>query len=330
MNPQIATFALALGLLLSGPFQEATASDLKALPDLGGVPTTPATHADATAAVRTCTKCHDETESKPVLSILKSRHAVMADPRTPFADQACMSCHGASNAHVKGAPGANGKRTAPDVGVGKQSPTPVGARNEVCMGCHENNLRMHWKGSKHEAENVACASCHTAHAQSDPVLASTTQTEVCVACHKGRRAEMLRPSTHPLRDGQMSCSGCHNPHGSNGPRLLTQNTVNETCYTCHAEKRGPFLWEHAPVREDCTICHKPHGSVNASLLQSRVPYLCQQCHLAPQHPSSVYSGTGLPGAAIPSGAQQLLAKGCLNCHSQVHGSNHPSGVRKTR
>ena len=141
---------------------------------------------------------------------------------------------------------------------------------------------------------------------------------------------MLRPSTHPIREGKMSCSGCHNPHGSNGPKLLTKNTVNETCYTCHAEKRGPFLWEHAPAREDCTNCHKPHGSVNASLLKQRVPWLCQQCHLTAFHPSTAYSGTGLPGATLPSGAQQLLGKGCTNCHSEVHGSNHPSGVRKTR
>jgi hypothetical protein len=66
------------------------------------------------------------------------------------------------------------------------------------------------------------------------------------------------------------------------------------------------------------------------MLKARAPFLCQQCHLAQFHPSTAYSGTGLPGDAIPSGAQQLLGKNCMNCHSQVHGSNHPSGVRKTR
>ena len=279
-------------------------------------------------AIRTCTKCHDESEERPVLSILKSKHAVMADSRTPFADQACMSCHGPSHAHLQA--GADGKRSPPDVVFGHDSKTPVAKRNEVCLGCHESGMRMHWKGSRHETENLACASCHTLHTQSDPILSKLTQSEVCVTCHKGRRAEMMRPSTHPLRDGQMGCSDCHNPHGSNGPKLLVKETINETCYTCHAEKRGPLLWEHAPVREDCTICHRPHGSVNASLLKSRVPFLCQQCHIASFHPSTAYSGTGLPGPTLPSGAQQLLGKGCLNCHSEIHGSNHPSGVRKTR
>ena len=279
-------------------------------------------------AIRTCTRCHDESEEKPVLSILKSPHAVMADKRTPFADQACMSCHGPSRAHL--APPVDGKRATPDVVFGKDSKTPVPERNAACLGCHQSGMRMHWKGSRHETENIACASCHTAHSQHDPVLSKATQTEVCVTCHKGRRAEMLRPSSHPLREGLMSCSDCHNPHGSNGPKLLTKGTINETCYTCHAEKRGPFLWEHAPVREDCGTCHKPHGSVHASLLKSRAPFLCQQCHLAAQHPSTAYSGTGLPGATLPSGAQQLLGKSCMNCHSEVHGSNHPSGARKTR
>lgn len=125
----------------------------------------------------------------------------------------------------------------------------------------------------------------------------------------------------------MRCSDCHNPHGSTGPSLLARSNVNETCYRCHAEKRGPFLWEHAPVREDCSNCHEPHGSNHPSLLKNRGPYLCQQCHLAAFHPSTAYTANGLLG---PSPADQLLTRNCLNCHTEVHGSNHPSGPRFTR
>jgi DmsE family decaheme c-type cytochrome len=103
--------------------------------------------------------------------------------------------------------------------------------------------------------------------------------------------------------------------------------VNETCYGCHAEKRGPFLWEHAPAREDCAICHEPHGSNHPSLLRSRGPYLCQQCHQAAYHPSTAYTASGLPG---PAPVDQMLVRNCLNCHTEVHGSNHPSGPRFTR
>ena len=102
-------------------------------------------------AIRTCTRCHDESEEKPVLSILKSRHAVMADARTPFADQACMTCHGPSKAHLQAPPPGSARRNPPDVVFGKQSGTPVQARNEKCLGCHESGMRMHWKGSRHEA-----------------------------------------------------------------------------------------------------------------------------------------------------------------------------------
>jgi DmsE family decaheme c-type cytochrome len=284
----------------------------------------------AVQAVRTCTRCHDETDRTPVLSILKSKHAVMADPRTPFADQACVNCHGASTDHMK-APAAEGaRRIAPDRVFGDDpDSSPARVQNGACLGCHENGLRMHWAGSTHQLQDVACSGCHRVHAGEDPVLATPTQPEVCFGCHRDKRAEMHRPSTHPVLAGQMGCADCHNPHGTTSASLLAGSTVNETCYKCHADKRGPFLWEHAPVREDCTNCHKPHGSNQPSLLKARVPWLCQQCHLAPFHPSTAYSGTGLPGVP-PSGAQQMLGKSCMNCHSQVHGSNHPSGPRKTR
>jgi DmsE family decaheme c-type cytochrome len=280
-------------------------------------------------AVRTCTRCHDESSEYPVLSILKSKHAVMADGRTPFADKACASCHGASLDHME-AVDDGATRAAPDIVFSKSGPTSKHDQNAVCMDCHKGSARIHWQGSAHEQQDVGCVDCHQSHVGDDPVLTAQTQSDQCFACHKEKRAEIHRPSSHPIREGQVACSDCHNPHGSNGPKLLTKATLNETCYDCHTEKRGPFLWEHQPVREDCSLCHKPHGSVHDNLLVTRGPWLCQQCHLAQFHPSTAYSGTGLPGASTPSGAQQMLGKNCLNCHSQIHGSNHPSGVRKTR
>jgi DmsE family decaheme c-type cytochrome len=280
----------------------------------------------AASGARECTECHDETDAYPVLAMHKTPHAVLADERTPFARGGCSGCHGASVEHSRRA-----RRNPPDRVFGRHpTSSPAREQNAACLACHESGMRMHWKGSQHETRELACTSCHTLHTDRDPVLAKADQTAVCLNCHREKRAELHRPSTHPLLDGQMGCSDCHNPHGSNAPTLLVRNNVNETCYGCHAEKRGPFLWEHAPVREDCTNCHRPHGSTQPALLKARVPWLCQQCHLAPQHPSSAYSGLGLPTGATPSGAQQLLGKGCTNCHSQVHGSNHPSGVRKTR
>jgi DmsE family decaheme c-type cytochrome len=103
--------------------------------------------------------------------------------------------------------------------------------------------------------------------------------------------------------------------------------VNETCYQCHAEKRGPFLWEHQPARDDCMTCHASHGSTQRALLKQRAPWLCQECHSVEGHPSTEYTAAGLPGGA-PN--RNLLLRSCTNCHYEVHGSNHPSGVRFMR
>lgn len=273
---------------------------------------------------KSCVKCHDETSDVPVLPIVKTRHGVAADPRTPFADEACITCHGASTAHLDSE---EDDKPAPDVTF-KEADARHG--NQVCLKCHEGGARMHWTGSTHDNENVSCSSCHDTHVAHDPVLDKAQQLDVCLTCHQDKRADLFKPFRHPIQEGKVACSDCHNTHGSTAPSQLVKNNTVETCYQCHADKRGPFLWEHQPVNDDCSICHKPHGSVHVAMLNTRGPWLCEQCHSAGNHPSTAYSGTGLPGATRPSGAQQMLGKNCMNCHTEVHGSNHPSGARQTR
>ena len=111
--------------------------------------------------------------------------------------------------------------------------------------------------------------------------------------------------------------------------MLSQPTLNQTCNSCHADKRGPVLWEHAPVAEDCSLCHVPHGSVRTALLTKNPPLLCQQCHTTASHPSLARTAQGLPGGSS-GGAAFLVAGSCTNCHSQVHGSNHPAGAKLMR
>ena len=142
----------------------------------------------------------------------------------------------------------------------------------------------------------------------------------------------LKMSHHPIQEGKVVCSDCHNPHGSVGPKLLKEVTVNQTCYNCHAEKRGPMLYEHQPVREDCMTCHTPHGSNNQRLLRERPPYLCLDCHggtdTSTGHNSNLFGTNFQPGGsnfAAGSGVMQMLNRGCVNCHSQIHGSNSPGG-----
>ena len=55
---------------------------------------------------------------------------------------------------------------------------------------------------------------------------------------------------------KMECTTCHNPHGAQNVKMLREGTsITEACASCHAEKRGPFLWEHAVGRENCVTCH---------------------------------------------------------------------------
>jgi DmsE family decaheme c-type cytochrome len=278
-----------------------------------------------------CLECHDAGTEHPADQILRTPHALTADRRTPLADRLqCETCHGPSEAHLTRLEDGSRPPPARTFHISESAQE----RSVACVNCHQDAARMHWQSSTHRREEVACTDCHTMHVAKDPVLVVESEPQVCFQCHQRQRAEFLRPSRHPVqaagfasRVGQMSCSDCHNPHGSVGPSELVRNTLNETCYDCHAELRGPFLWEHAPARESCTNCHAPHGSQHEKLLVARAPWLCQQCHLAQFHPSTQVSGLDVP----PRGRLDLgLARGCVNCHTNVHGSNHPSGVRMTR
>jgi len=289
---------------------------------------------------KVCTRCHDENDNKPILSIYQTRHGVAADPHTP----SCQGCHGQSDDHVKNPRGVT-PRPTPEVIFGtSQAPSShasaPGVQTEACLTCHKSGNRTHWSGSEHQNRDLVCSNCHTVHAPADAVLAKDTQAEVCFACHKTQRAQIHYISTHPILVGKTACTDCHNPHGSTGPKLLVKDTVNETCYTCHAEKRGPFLWEHSPVVDDCTTCHTPHGSTKPPLLKTRVPFLCQECHSG-DHGAAINSGANLPtGNATTVNGQQALAnqspraqtnaRACLNCHVLVHGSNHPAGAKFQR
>ena len=298
------------------------AADNKAVQPLEAAASDQAPAAEPEYAARgadSCMRCHDK--GTP-LNILNTAHAMKGDSRTPFAQHACETCHGASPDHMGKPPAAGGRRVSPAVvfkGDRKSSPEAI---NKVCIGCHESGLRMNWKGSQHHNNDVACTDCHTLHTNKDPVLSKDTQPPVCFGCHAEQRADSYQYSHHPIREGKVVCSDCHNPHGSPGPKLLKEVRVTDTCYNCHAEKRGPFLWEHQPVREDCTYCHNPHGSVNARLLKEKMPFMCADCHA-----SGSMGGNGYTHASIAGGnpINHAVDRSCLNCHSQIHGSNSPSG-----
>jgi DmsE family decaheme c-type cytochrome len=160
------------------------------------------------------------------------------------------------------------------------------------------------------------------------LLKKASVSETCYTCHQQQRAEFRKRSHMPLPEGKMSCENCHNPHGSPTRPLLNADSVNDLCYSCHAEKRGPFLWEHAPVRENCLNCHEAHGSNQEALLVAARPFLCQQCHTSRTHQNRLATVSNLASGPDPN--QRVIARSCQTCHAQIHGSNHPTGVRFLR
>lgn len=266
-----------------------------------------------------CLNCHDEKGPYPVAAIANTKHGTIADRRTPD----CGGCHGPSTAHLN-----NPQDAKPDILFHTESATPAAERNAPCLSCHKGGHLVLWAGSTHESQEVACTSCHRLHDGRDPMLTKVEQTKVCVDCHRQQRVQIHKPSRHPILEGKVGCSDCHNPHGSAGSKLMARDTVNDTCFKCHAEKRGPFIWNHQPVTENCALCHEPHGTTVANMLKWRQPFLCQQCHEPTSHRGAIPSLTA-PGP-FGGGTGATLARGCVNCHTNIHGSNNPTNSAGSR
>jgi DmsE family decaheme c-type cytochrome len=276
-----------------------------------------------------CLECHEHVDSHYTHTL--HAKAFRQNPRGPEQRQVCEACHGPGSRHAD-------ETWNKDLIIGftRNWETPVEVQNAACMSCHSGGERMHWSGSIHDRNEVACSDCHNpmVKASFQGALLAESISETCYSCHAQQRADFHKRSHMPLPEGKMSCVDCHNPHGSTARPLLKADSVNEVCYECHAEKRGPFLWEHAPVRENCSNCHLPHGSNHDKLLVTARPFLCQQCHNASiGHPGVFYNNSMTAASALLPGGlanARIIGRSCQNCHTQIHGSNHPSGARWQR
>ncbi|WP_371372468.1 DmsE family decaheme c-type cytochrome [Thalassotalea aquiviva] len=262
-----------------------------------------------------CLKCHDQESDIDSTGIFTNRHGGLTDKLGPFSKLQCESCHGPLGRHDKRP--RKGQDREPMIDFAKNSYVTSELKNSVCLGCHQNDhQQMGWFNSEHNNNDVACSDCHKVHELHDPMLVKTSQNKQCTSCHTKQKIDIHKRSAHPIKNDRQVCSDCHNPHDSLNDASLIAATVNDSCIECHSEKRGPFLWEHEPVIEDCSNCHEPHGANNAMLLKRRVPQLCQQCHSSVGHTSAAY---------VEAVGVRVQGKSCLNCHNQIHGSNHPTG-----
>ena len=304
-NRWFACLAVALTFFFLAVLVAVTTPVVVAAPQAPPVPGQPAAGYVGEA---TCQGCHDQ-------SYKGTAHGQTFNERTPAANLGCENCHGPGQKHVESGDPAlirNFRTTAP---------SEVSA---TCTTCHNRATHALWDGSQHDQRNLSCITCHSVHsAKGDPQLKAQTQVALCSTCHRSVVNKTHRFNHMPVREGALTCSSCHNPHGSTNVRLLRAGTtIDESCTSCHTDKRGPYLWEHAPVSESCVTCHDPHGSNNDRMLVSKLPFLCQRCHVTSRHPPTVYDGFVQQNS---QNANKITGRACTVCHQMVHGSNAPSG-----
>jgi DmsE family decaheme c-type cytochrome len=252
---------------------------------------------------KTCVACH-KTEGGPPTA-------------TTHHGQSCEGCH------VDSAVGVVAR-----VQAGESIKLPKVAE---CMSCHKKERKlMNWAFSVHNKAGGVCTDCHVTHAP--PVTKTFTlsanksdrRSATCLKCHQDAGAQFKMRSHHPVTEGGMSCTGCHDPHGSDHTALKSRS---DQCLACHQSHRGPKVFEHAPVVEDCMNCHAPHGSPNRALLSVSQPSVCLQCHSVAQGKHGISTEKG-PGAN--SGTRSIsgtVLRGCTNCHGAIHGSQQDPLLR---
>lgn len=308
----------------------------------GQEPSVPAPLVSGAAGQEVCATCHEDTAKQ----FERSAHGQLAPFEQGGRHAGCEGCHGAGARHAESG-------SAEDIASFARLSVADSAR--ICLSCHRQDAALDWAGSPHAGSEVSCTSCHRVHQSRHAVAAgvqpvegmrsihatapaergslAARQPDLCFQCHSEQRAKMMLSSRHPVREGRMTCTSCHSAHGGvqGASTVKTAERVNDLCYTCHASKQGPFVFEHEPVEESCLTCHDPHGTVANNLLKQGEPFICLQCHEMHFHSARVTPGVPfyLPAGGSQNtngvtGFQQAYNTRCTACHSRVHGSDLPS------
>jgi DmsE family decaheme c-type cytochrome len=246
--------------------------------------------ADQAIGAEECTACHDEVQGRAPIA------AFHGD---------CEACHGLGTLHVE-------SEATQDI----RFPT-----SRDCLACHESGHATHldWGTGQHERAGVLCSDCHNPHNREPQHLRAARQvnflqadrgTQVCISCHAEVASQLYLPSHHPVREGMLGCSDCHEPHGD---RRSAFGGGTALCAGCHQDHVGPWIFEHPPAAEDCTTCHAPHGTASYNLLETSQPALCLSCHTPPD---LWHADTG----SVTGPVAASFYTRCTDCHGAIHGS----------
>ena len=314
-------------LIVWGAQDQKTTQDQKGAPAAAQAatpqPAAPATYVGSD----TCASCHEDIFN----AFQKTPHSILTtNKKRGWEGKACEACHGPGSRHAESMSAAD---------ILNPAKAPAAVADQDCMKCHLNQpTHIGRINSSHAKNQVPCVACHSIHAhperwsrglatQHAPLgqapVRNADINSLCASCHSNVWASFQKPYKHQLPIGAMTCIDCHNPHGSVLPYSIQTVYANEPgCFKCHGEKRGPFVFEHPPMRLDgCGACHEPHGSANPRMLtRSQVRFVCLECHANLPTPTLPANGTL---GTVPPAFHDLRSpqfQNCTLCHQMIHGS----------
>ncbi len=197
-----------------------------------------------------CTGCHDPHASDQLMDLklepaelclschnMNLRYGQAKVKHPPYQQNACLGCHvpHASN---------NTKNTRL-------------AMPYLCMNCHPTVAQAMNMAVLHPPFSQAmCTMCHNPHGSDYPRMAKapvgSTQpfADLCLQCHSMPQARVgaidlhkshrvYGPIPDPLTGQPVSCISCHQPHGSNNPRMWLRDK-DFLCLGCHRLLPGRF------------------------------------------------------------------------------------------
>ncbi len=266
-------------------------------------------------------KCHAHDQIKKYFDASTMGAQLSAESGLPLVN--CESCHGPGSLAIENIKAVDGVQTCDFETFIDLESLPKQAQSLICLKCHSGNANFNlhnWNAGTHNMSGVSCFDCHSVHKGADLKVHPREVSELCYKCHPYIKAEFSLPTHHSVPEQRVSCLDCHDPHSSPYEKQLKEATTKEVCTSCHAEKEGPFAFEHADVTENCMNCHVSHGSVNNGLLKVKEPILCLQCHQTMPHHGLGDSVT--PGATKQTRGPEFFTR-CTDCHSEIHGSDTP-------
>jgi predicted CXXCH cytochrome family protein len=330
----------------------------------------PALDANASAAV--CISCHQDkakgrfvhaTTDKGCLSCHEVR--VIKDLTrikliTPSPLKLCLQCHRDKDAtQMKGQVHAPAVRDCLECHDPHTSATknelrkPISGSSKaenLCLDCHQTGMDVAKGGSRHEALDLGCDTCHTTHKggdRSSPQFAfhlTKSSPALCLDCHDAADAALIRAHQgQPF--GKSDCVSCHDPHQSARPKLmqaflhppfgeklcdvchepakdgrvvLAEKNVKALCAGCHSDQVARIesaKFQHQGAQGDCTDCHDPHAGKSRAYPKQDPINVCLNCHT---------DQAELQNKRVLH--QPVFGQGCTTCHDP-HGGERAKLLR---